>query len=62
LQKGIYARQTAVDLDGAIRIYRQIVASKPGQPVYATQAKTLLAQALLQQGGPAERRRRAAPA
>jgi hypothetical protein len=52
LQKGIYAQQTLGDLDGAIRIFRQIIASKPAQPVYAAQAQTHLAQALLQQRRP----------
>jgi hypothetical protein len=50
LQKGIYAQQTAGDLDSAIRIYRQVIASKPAR-AYAAQAQTLLAQALAQQSG-----------
>ncbi len=48
LQKGIYAQKTEGDLDSAIRIYRQIIASNPAQRVYAAQAQTLLAQALAQ--------------
>jgi len=50
LQKGIYAQQTAGDLDGAIQIFRQIVSSNPAQRVYAAQAQMHLAQALLQKG------------
>ncbi len=50
LQKGIYAQETAGDLDGAIRIYRQVIASNPAQRVFAAQAQMHLAQALLQKG------------
>ena len=50
LQKGIYAQQTAGDLDGAIRIFRQVVASNPVDRTYAAQAQMHLAQALLQKG------------
>jgi len=50
LQKGIYAQQTTGDLDGAIRIYRQIIASNPAQGIYGAQAQMHLAQALLQKG------------
>lgn len=50
LQKGIYAQQTAGDLDGAIRIFREVIASNPAQRVYAAQAQMHLAQALLQKG------------
>jgi hypothetical protein len=50
LQQGVYAQQTAGDLDGAIRIFREIVASNPEQRVYAAQAQMHLAQALLQKG------------
>jgi hypothetical protein len=50
LEKGVYAQQTAGDLDGAIRIFREIVASNPAQRVYAAQAQMHLAQALLQKG------------
>jgi tetratricopeptide (TPR) repeat protein len=50
LQKGIYAQQTAGDLDGAIRIYRQVIASNPAQRIYAAQAQMHLAQALLAKG------------
>jgi hypothetical protein len=50
LEKGVYAQQTAGNLDGAIRIFREIVASNPAQRVYAAQAQMHLAQALLQKG------------
>ncbi len=50
LQKGVYAQQTAGDLDGAVRIFREIVASNPVQRTYAAQAQMHLAQALLQKG------------
>ncbi|HMD70790.1 MAG TPA: tetratricopeptide repeat protein [Bryobacteraceae bacterium] len=50
LQAGVYAQQTAGDLDGAIRIFREIVASNPAQRVFAAQAQMHLAQALLQKG------------
>ena len=50
LQKGIYAQETAGDLDGAIRIYRQVIVSNPAQRVFAAQAQRHLAQALLQKG------------
>ena len=50
LERGIYAQQVAGDLDGAIKIYRQIVASNPPQREYAAQAQYLLVQALLQKG------------
>src|SRR5437764_11121185 len=50
LERGIYTQQTAGDLDGAIKIYRQIVASNPPQREYAAQAQYLLVQALLQKG------------
>lgn len=50
LQKGIYAQQTEGDLDGAIRIFRQVIASNPAQRSYGAQAQMHLAQALLQKG------------
>jgi hypothetical protein len=50
LQKGIYAQQTAGDLDAAIQIFRQIVASNPTERAIAAQAQMHLAQALLQKG------------
>lgn len=50
LQKGVYLQQTAGDLDSAIQIFRQIVASNPAERVFAAQAQMHLAQALLQKG------------
>lgn len=51
LQKGIYAQQTAGDLDSAIRIFRQIASSPaPGQRAYAAQAQYLLVQSLIRKG------------
>jgi hypothetical protein len=50
LQKGIFAQQTTGDLDAAIQIFRQIIASNPVERVYAAQAQMHLAQALLQKG------------
>jgi outer membrane protein assembly factor BamD (BamD/ComL family) len=50
LQRGIYTQQTAGDLDSAIRIFRQVIASNPPRKVYAAQAQVHLAQALLQKG------------
>jgi hypothetical protein len=48
LQKGIYAQETAGDLDSAVQIYRQIVASASNQPAIAAQAQFRLTQSLLQ--------------
>jgi tetratricopeptide (TPR) repeat protein len=50
LQKGIYAQQTAGDLDQAIAIYRQIVNSAPAQREIAAQAQYLLAESLIRKG------------
>src|SRR5689334_7191767 len=50
LQKGIYAQDTAGDLDGAIAIYRQILQSTQPQRVVAATAQMRLAQALNQKG------------
>lgn len=51
LQKGIYAQQTAGDLDGAIKIFRQIVSSAtPAQRAQAAQAQYLLVQSLIRKG------------
>jgi tetratricopeptide (TPR) repeat protein len=50
LQKGIYTQETAGDLDGAIQIYRQIVASAPAQHEIAAEAQYRLAQALVRKG------------
>jgi len=48
LQRGIYLQETAGDLDGAIQVYRQIVASASSQPALAEQAQFRLTQSLLQ--------------
>jgi hypothetical protein len=50
LQKGIFAQQTTGDLDAAIQIFRQIVASNPAERIYAAQAQMHLAQSLLAKG------------
>ena len=50
LQKGIFAQQTTGDLEAAIQIFRQIIASNPVERVYAAQAQLHLAQSLLQKG------------
>jgi hypothetical protein len=50
LQKGIYTQETAGDLDGAIQIFRQIVASAPTQHEIAAEAQYRLAQALVRKG------------
>jgi tetratricopeptide (TPR) repeat protein len=50
LQKGIYTQETAGDLDGAIQIYRQIVASGPAQHEIAAEAQYRMAEALVRKG------------
>jgi hypothetical protein len=50
LQKGIYAQETAGDLDGAIAIYRTILGSSQNQRDVSATAQYRLAQALLQKG------------
>jgi hypothetical protein len=50
LQKGIYAQETVGDLDGAVKIYRQIVDSHPTQREIAAQAQYRLGLTLLQKG------------
>ncbi len=50
LQKGIYAQETAGDLDGAIKIYHQIVDSHPIQREIAAQAQYRLGMTLLAKG------------
>jgi len=50
LQSAIFAQETAGDLDGAIRIYRQILDASPGMRVYAAQAQYRLAICLLRKG------------
>jgi tetratricopeptide (TPR) repeat protein len=46
LQKAIFTEQSTGDVDGAVKIFRQIVASNP-QRVIAAQAQYLLVQALM---------------
>jgi hypothetical protein len=50
LQKGIYAQETAGDLDGAIKIYHQIVDSHPTQREIAAQAQYRLGMTQLDKG------------
>ena len=50
LQKGIYTQETVGDLDGAIKIYRQIINSASQSRTYAAQAQYRLAQCLLKKG------------
>ncbi len=50
LQKGIYTQETVGDLDGAIKIYRQILNSTSQSRTYAAQAQYRLAQCLLKKG------------
>ena len=50
LQKGIYAQEIAGDLDGAIKIYHQIVDSHPIQREIAAQAQYRLGLTLLAKG------------
>jgi hypothetical protein len=50
LQKGIYAQDTAGDLDGAIKIYRQLVDSHPQQREIGAQAQYRLGMTLLAKG------------
>jgi hypothetical protein len=50
LQSAIFAQETAGDLDGAIRIYRQILASSSAMQVYAAQAQYRLGVCLLRKG------------
>jgi hypothetical protein len=50
LQSGIFAQETAGDLEGAIRIYRQILAAPSELRVYAAQAQYRLGLCLLRKG------------
>lgn len=50
LQKGIYTQNTIGNLDGAIQIYRQIIASAPNQREYAAQAQYQLIDCLIRKG------------
>src|SRR5215471_8725854 len=50
LQKGIYTQETVGDLDGAIKIYRQIANSASQSRTYAAQAQYRLGLCLLKKG------------
>ena len=50
LQKGIYAEETAGDLDGALKIFRQITASAPAHSEAAATAQYHIVQTLIQKG------------
>jgi hypothetical protein len=54
LQKGIYTQETLGDLDGAIKIYRQIANSASQSRTYAAQAQYRLALCLLKKGDNAD--------
>jgi tetratricopeptide (TPR) repeat protein len=54
LQKAIYTQETLGDLDGAIKIYRQIVSSGAQSRVYAAQAQYRLGLCLLKKGEKSE--------
>jgi tetratricopeptide (TPR) repeat protein len=54
LQKGIYSQETAGDLDAAIQIYRQVIASAGTPRPLAAQAQYRLAQCLRQKGAAAD--------
>jgi hypothetical protein len=49
LQKGIYAQETLGDLDGAIRLYREVTGSAAPKPI-AAQAQYQLVLCMLQKG------------
>src|SRR5215475_1801359 len=50
LQKGIYLQETAGDLDGAVKVYRQVTASAAPQSAAAAQAQYRIAEIMLQKG------------
>jgi len=50
LQKGIYAQETQGDLDGAVKLYREVVASRNASPQIAAQAQYQLVLCMLQKG------------
>ena len=50
LQKGIHAQETVGDLDGAIQIFRQVVASPNTNKQLAAQAQYQLVLCVLQKG------------
>src|SRR5258708_3560962 len=54
LQKGIYMQETVGDIDGAIRIYRQVLASASKTRTDAAQAQYRLALCLRRKGDNAE--------
>jgi uncharacterized protein len=54
LQKGIYTQETLGDLDGAIKIYKQVLAQAKGARIYAAQAQYRLARCYLAKGQSAE--------
>src|SRR5215471_3052615 len=54
LQKGIYTQETVGDLDGAIKIYSQIVNSATQSRTYAAQAQYRIGLCLLKKGESAE--------
>ncbi len=54
LQKGIYTQETVGDLDGAIKIYRQVISSASQSRSYAAQAQYRLGLCLLKKGEKAE--------
>ncbi len=54
LQKGIYTQETVGDLDGAIKIYRQVISSASQSRAYAAQAQYRLGLCLLKKGEKSE--------
>src|ERR1700720_300410 len=50
LQKGIYTQDAVGDLDGAIRIYRQVLTASSFPREYAAQAQGRIVQCLLKKG------------
>lgn len=50
LAKAVYEQQTSGNLDTAIQMYRDIIASHPSERAIATQAQFRLVQALMQKG------------
>src|SRR5437016_1908026 len=54
LQKGIYTQETVGDLEGAIKIYRQVINSASQSRAYAAQAQYRLGLCLLKKGEKAE--------
>ena len=51
LQRGIYREETAGDLDGAIQVYRQVLAAGPQAKAYQAQAQERLKACLLRKAG-----------